>query len=94
MTDITMFADYRVRSFSQILLEAEKLQVPQILHHLNILKYPSSLVSALKSSVVLASGSREEVSIRSASILAVEAIRVEVVKLQQKTEDANSARYQ
>ena len=61
--ELTMFADYRV---------------PQILHHISILTYPPSLVSLLKAHTPVAPGSREELSIRSASILAVEAIRDEI----------------
>lgn len=61
-----MFADYRV---------------PQILHHLSILTYPPSLVALLKAHTPFAPGCREEVSIRAASILAVEAIRDEIKRL-------------
>ncbi|ESK96171.1 conserved eukaryotic protein [Moniliophthora roreri MCA 2997] len=66
--DLTMFADYRV---------------PQILHHLKILSYPSSLVDALRNGVSLAPGSREEISLRAASIVAVERVREEMIKLMQ-----------
>lgn len=62
---LTMFADYRV---------------PQILHHLRILTYPPQLLQTLISHAPHASGSREELSIRSASILAVEAIRETIQK--------------
>ncbi|EJD34842.1 hypothetical protein AURDEDRAFT_117546 [Auricularia subglabra TFB-10046 SS5] len=57
---LTMFADYRV---------------PQILHHLNILTYPPALEAVLRSGNDIAYGSPIEMSIRAASILAVEAIR-------------------
>lgn len=67
-----MFADYRV---------------PQILHHLSILTYPPSLLALLNAHVSLAPGSREEVSIRAASILAVEAIRDEIKELGDRVEE-------
>ncbi len=63
---LTMFADYRV---------------PQILHHLRILSYPPSLVKTLQSNSHLAPGSREELSLRSASIVAVERLRDEILLL-------------
>lgn len=55
-----MFADYRV---------------PQILHTLGIIVYPPSLVSLLHTGIILPYGSDEEMSLRAASILAVERIR-------------------
>lgn len=61
-----MFADYRV---------------PQILHHLRILTYPPSLIHILKTHIPLQNGSREEVSIRAASIVAVEKVREEIERL-------------
>ena len=61
-----MFADYRI---------------PQILHHLCILKYPNSLLRKLHSFTPLAPGCREEVSLRSASIVAVERVREEILRL-------------
>ena len=61
-----MFADYRI---------------PQILHHLCILKYPTSLLRKLNSQTPLAPGSREEVSLRSTSIVAVERVRQEILHL-------------
>lgn len=61
-----MFADYRV---------------PQILHHLRILTYPPSLIHLLKTHTPLQNGSREEVSIRAASIVAVERVREEIERL-------------
>ncbi|KAJ3491692.1 hypothetical protein NLI96_g502 [Meripilus lineatus] len=63
---LTMFADYRV---------------PQILHHLGILTYPPSLLDLLRNHAPFPSGSREEVSIRSASIVAVERVRREMLEL-------------
>lgn len=60
-----MFADYRV---------------PQILHHLRILDYPPSLMRLLESGADLAPGCREEVSLRAASIVAVERVREEIVR--------------
>ncbi|KIM43180.1 hypothetical protein M413DRAFT_443994 [Hebeloma cylindrosporum] len=63
---LTMFADYRV---------------PQILHHLVILSYPPSLLRKLHSHTPLTSGSREELSLRAASIVAVERVREEILRL-------------
>jgi len=63
---LTMFADYRV---------------PQILHHLRILTYPPSLVHMLREGTSLEPGSREEVSVRAASIVAVERVRQEIAKM-------------
>lgn len=60
-----MFADYRV---------------PQILHHLRILDYPSSLMQVLQSGAELTPGCREEVSLRAASIIAVERVREQIVQ--------------
>jgi hypothetical protein len=62
---LTMFADYRV---------------PQILHHLQILTYPSSLVRMLQTGTPLAPGSREEISVRAASIVAIERVRDEIIQ--------------
>ncbi|KAH9888378.1 hypothetical protein C8Q73DRAFT_668284 [Cubamyces lactineus] len=64
--ELTMFADYRV---------------PQILHHLRILSYPPTLVKLLKSHTPLAPGSAEELSVRSASIVAVERVRQAILDL-------------
>jgi Potential Queuosine, Q, salvage protein family len=61
-----MFADYRV---------------PQILHHLRILEYPPSLLRMLHAGTYLESGCREELSLRSASIIAVERLRAEILKV-------------
>ncbi|KAJ7068537.1 hypothetical protein C8F01DRAFT_613525 [Mycena amicta] len=61
--ELTMFADYRV---------------PQILHHLRILSYPPSLVAKLRTGTLLAPGSPEELSLRAASIVAVERVRSEM----------------
>ncbi|KAL6303165.1 hypothetical protein BKA93DRAFT_735508 [Sparassis latifolia] len=63
---LTMFADYRL---------------PQILHHLQILTYPPSLKKLLEAHTMLASGSRVELSIRAASIMAVERMKEEIVVL-------------
>ncbi|KAF9533089.1 hypothetical protein CPB83DRAFT_805916 [Crepidotus variabilis] len=63
---LTMFADYRV---------------PQILHHLRIISYPQSLLDLLHSGSPLASGSREEVSLRCSSIIAVEHVKEEILRL-------------
>ncbi|KAF7301915.1 Queuosine salvage protein [Mycena indigotica] len=60
---LTMFADYRV---------------PQILHHLRILTYPPSLIAKLHAGTLLAPGSAEELSLRAASVVAVEQVRKEM----------------
>ena len=64
--ELTMFADYRV---------------PQILHHLRILVYPPELLAILHEHTMLAPGSREEISIRTASIVAVERVRTRMVQM-------------
>lgn len=66
MHALTMFADYRV---------------PQILHHLGILAYPPALAELLHAHAPLRPGSREEVSIRAASIVAVERVRQAMLAL-------------
>lgn len=63
---LTMFADYRV---------------PQILHHLNILSYPASLIQTLRAGTMLEPGCKEEISLRAASIVAVERVREAIVEL-------------
>ena len=63
---LSMFADYRV---------------PQILHHLRIITYPPSLVRVLRAGKALPSGCEEELSLRSASIIAVERVRDEILRL-------------
>ncbi|THH02941.1 hypothetical protein EW145_g6675 [Phellinidium pouzarii] len=63
--ELTMFADYRV---------------PQILHHLGILAYPPALCAQLEGKASLAPGCREELSTRAASVLAVEAVREEMIR--------------
>ncbi|KAJ7693757.1 hypothetical protein B0H14DRAFT_827443 [Mycena olivaceomarginata] len=68
---LTMFADYRV---------------PQILHHLQILSYPPSLLQLLRAGTMLAPGSQEELSLRAASIVAVERVRAEMLTLQAQKE--------
>jgi hypothetical protein len=64
VSDLTMFADYRV---------------PQLLHHLNVTVYPPPLQDLLRSLTPLAAGSPEEVSIRAASIVAVERIKDAII---------------
>lgn len=73
---LTMFADYRV---------------PQILHHLKILRYPPSLLALLKSGHDFEHGSKEEVSIRAASIVAVERVRDEILALRHQEKGAAGA---
>lgn len=72
--ELTMFADYRV---------------PQVLHHLRILSYPLSLIKTLEAGIPLVTGSPEEISIRTASIVAVERLREEITNLQR---DQNSVK--
>uniref|UniRef100_D8PY05 Queuosine 5'-phosphate N-glycosylase/hydrolase n=1 Tax=Schizophyllum commune (strain H4-8 / FGSC 9210) TaxID=578458 RepID=D8PY05_SCHCM len=57
---LTMFADYRV---------------PQVLHHLRILRYAPGLEDLLRGRTTLPHGSREEVALRAGSVLAVERVR-------------------
>jgi len=71
-----MFADYRV---------------PQILHHLKVLTYPSSLLALLESGHHFEHGSKEEVSIRAASIVAVERVRDEILALRHQYKEMASA---
>nr|VWP01132.1 Cytochrome P450 monooxygenase AKT7 (EC (AK-toxin biosynthesis protein 7) [Ganoderma boninense] len=75
--ELTMFADYRV---------------PQILHHLRMLTYPPALVKLLEARTPLPSGSREELSIRVASIVAVERVRREIALLIADEEKGDSGR--
>ncbi|PPQ92854.1 hypothetical protein CVT25_004342 [Psilocybe cyanescens] len=72
---LTMFADYRV---------------PQILHHLCILTYPASLLRKLHAHTPLAPGSREEISLRVSSIIAVERVREEILHLIKHEEGGDS----
>ncbi|KAG6872017.1 hypothetical protein C0995_013895 [Termitomyces sp. Mi166 len=67
---LTMFADYRV---------------PQILYHLRILDYPPSLLETLHAGSPLPSGASEEISLRAASIIAVERVKQEILKLFEET---------
>ena len=69
---LTMFADYRV---------------PQILHRLKILTYPPSLLALLESGHYFEHGSKEEVSIRAASIVAVEQVRDEILALRHQDKE-------
>ncbi|KAJ6628901.1 hypothetical protein B0H10DRAFT_103594 [Mycena sp. CBHHK59/15] len=73
---LTMFADYRV---------------PQILHHLRILSYPPSLLRLLRAGTMLAPGSREELSLRAASVVAVERVRAEMLTLHAGKDSADNA---
>lgn len=70
-----MFADYRV---------------PQILHHLRVLDYPPFLVQMLQAGTPMGSGCAEEISIRAASIIAVERIREEILKISPGDEEVSS----
>lgn len=71
-----MFADYRV---------------PQILHHLKILTYPPSFLTLLESGHDFEHGSKEEVSIRAASIVAVERVRDEILSLRHQSKETAGA---
>lgn len=64
--ELTMFADYRV---------------PQILHHLRILTYPPSFIQLLIEGQPLEHGRREEVSLRSASVVAIERVRKRIIDM-------------
>ncbi|GJE98991.1 queuosine salvage family protein [Phanerochaete sordida] len=75
MHELTMFADYRV---------------PQVLHHLGLLRYPPALADALRAHTPLAPGAREEVSIRAASIVAVERVRRAMRARRADTEEISS----
>ncbi|KAF8843371.1 hypothetical protein BDN67DRAFT_897406 [Paxillus ammoniavirescens] len=66
ISSLTMFADYRV---------------PQILHHLRMLVYPQWLEEKLKKGEYIQPGSMEEVSLRAASIVSVERLRKEILRL-------------
>lgn len=55
-------------------------QVPQILHHFRIMTYPPWLLTLLTSRTLIPPESPAELSIRAASILAVEAVRDEVAR--------------
>jgi hypothetical protein len=73
---LTMFADYRV---------------PQILHHLKVLTYSPSLLTLLESGHYFEHGSKEEVSIRAASIIAVERVRDEILALRHQDKEMAGA---
>jgi hypothetical protein len=64
-----MFADYRV---------------PQILHHLGVLVYPSALLAELKNGKWMDYGSTSEVSIRSGGVIGVEILRQEITQYRQQ----------
>ncbi|KAG9315846.1 hypothetical protein JVU11DRAFT_3495 [Chiua virens] len=66
ISELTMFADYRV---------------PQILHHLGILVYPPLLQEKLRDGENVPPGSDEEISLRAASIIGVEHLRDEIGRL-------------
>lgn len=60
LDQLTAFADYKV---------------PQVLHHLGILRYAPELIERLRRHELLAAGSPEEVEIRAATIWGVEELR-------------------
>jgi Queuosine salvage protein len=53
---------------------------------LNVITYDASLVDALTAQEYIESGSEREIGIRASSVLAVEALRVEIIRIQQDTE--------
>lgn len=66
ISELTMFADYRV---------------PQILNWLGTIKYSDKLMHKLKSGEHLISGGKDEIEIRACSIYAVELIRKQLDRL-------------
>lgn len=80
---LTMFADYRVKQCSLLLMRhnLSLLQVPQILHHLGCLEYSTELTQMLKAEKDLEYGSGLESSIRAGSIIAVEELKHSMIKL-------------
>lgn len=72
---LTMFADYRV---------------PQILHHLRILTYTPTLIRKLVAKTPFPPGSADELSLRAASIVAVERVRTEILRLIREEEGGDS----
>ncbi|KAI0629643.1 hypothetical protein C8Q77DRAFT_1141513 [Trametes polyzona] len=74
ISELTMFADYRV---------------PQILHHLRIVTYPPALAKRLRAHAPFPSGSPEELAIRTASIVAVEHVRREILRIVQEERRAD-----
>ncbi|KAG9036427.1 hypothetical protein FRB95_008968 [Tulasnella sp. JGI-2019a] len=69
VSQLTMFADYRV---------------PQILHTLHIITYPPSLLALLDAGTAIPYGSEVELSLRGASILAVEKVREAMIRRMQQ----------
>jgi hypothetical protein len=69
ISQLTMFADYRV---------------PQILHRVRILEYDASVLDLLHAHTPIAHGDPIELSIRVGSILAVEAVKNEIVAIQKR----------
>lgn len=70
ISELTMFADYRV---------------PQILNWLGAIKYSDKLMQKLKCGDQLISGSKDEIEIRACSIYAVELIRKQLDPLMKST---------
>ena len=60
------------------------LQVPQILQQLQILTYKPELIRSLQHHEWLESGSEMEISIRASSILAVEALKKEIIRIRKQ----------
>lgn len=91
-----MFADYRVCLFSVVSVHLSTranlsgsvallyvvLQVPDILHQMGAISYSKGLEVKLTSRKLLEPGSDFEISIRAASILAVERIKTVLLRLQ------------
>jgi hypothetical protein len=72
---LTMFADYRL---------------PQILSLLHILVYPPELQELLEEGKILPYGSSQELSLRAASIVAVERVRQSILALRREEAAAGS----
>jgi len=72
INDVTMFADYRV---------------PQILSEYGVLEYSEELKKKIGGHILLEHGSKEEIEIRAATIIAVEMIKE---TLKSKGEKVNS----
>ncbi|MBW1975422.1 MAG: queuosine salvage family protein [Deltaproteobacteria bacterium] len=63
--NLTAFADYKV---------------PQVLRHLEVIRYSENLAELVDNRVILQAGSRQEVEIRAATIQAVELIKLELAR--------------
>lgn len=71
----------RLRLLTTVIFSPFSQRVPQILHSLSTLDYSPHLTSLLLSNTNLPQGSIEEIEIRVGSIIAVEEIRLEIIRL-------------